>query len=279
MSDDALEAMETRLVRGRWFTAADTTPSMPVAVVNETLAKTYFRDGNAVGGRIRVGSMTNPWVSVIGIVADERHNGVTGIVKEKFYVPHSQWHVVTGGNIIRNVFVVVRTAGDPLALVAPVRAEIRALDNSLPVANIRTMEDVVASALATPRLTGFLLGAFAAIALALAAVGIYGVLAYLVAQRTHEIGIRLAIGADRSQVLAMILKQGLTLAVAGIAVGVVAAFGLTRLMQSLLYEVGAADPLTFVTVPVALLVVAVVASLIPARRATQVSPTIALRTQ
>jgi putative ABC transport system permease protein len=279
VSDDALEAMETRLVRGRWFTAADTTPSMPVAVVNETLAKTYFRDGNAVGGRIRVGSMTNPWVSVIGIVADERHNGVTGIVKEKFYVPHSQWHVVTGGNIIRNVFVVVRTAGDPLALVAPVRAEIRALDKSLPVANIRTMEDVVASALATPRLTGFLLGAFAAIALALAAVGIYGVLAYLVAQRTHEIGIRLAIGANRSQVLAMILKQGLTLAVAGIAVGVVAALGLTRLMQSLLYEIGAADPLTFVTVPVALLVVAVVASLIPARRATQVSPTIALRTQ
>ena len=215
--------------------------------------------------------MTNPWVSVIGIVADERHNGVTGIVKEKFYVPHSQWHVVTGGNIIRNVFVVVRTAGDPLALVAPVRAEIRAMDNSLPVANIRTMEDVVATALATPRLTGFLLGAFAAIALALAAVGIYGVLAYLVAQRTHEIGIRLAIGADRSQVLSMILKQGLTLAVTGIAVGVVAAFGLTRLMQSLLYEVGAADPLTFVTVPVALLVVAVVASLIPARRATQVS--------
>jgi putative ABC transport system permease protein len=277
VSDDALEAMQTRLVRGRWFTAADTTPSAPVAVVNETLARTYFRDGNAVGGRIRIGSMANPWVSVIGIVADERHNGVTGIVKEKFYVPHSQWHVVTGGNIIRNVFVVVRTAGDPLALAAPVRAEIRALDNSLPVANIRTMDDVVKSALATPRLTGFLLGAFAAIALALAAVGIYGVLAYLVAQRTHEIGIRLAIGADRSQVLTMILRQGLSLAAAGIVVGLVAAFGLTRLMQSLLYEVGTADPLTFVAVPFALLAVAFVASVIPARRATLVPPTIALR--
>jgi putative ABC transport system permease protein len=277
VSDDALEAMGARLVRGRWFTATDTTAAAPVAVVNETLARTYFRDGNAVGGRIRVGSMKNPWVSVIGIVADERHNGVTGIVKEKFFIPHSQWHVVTGGSIIRNVFVVVRTTGDPLSLAGPVRGEVRALDASLPVANIRTMTDVVATALATPRLTGFLLGTFAAIALALAAVGIYGVLAYLVAQRTHEIGIRLAIGADRSQVLRMILQQGLSLAAIGIVAGLVAAFGLTRVMQSLLYEVGAADPTTFIIVPLALLLVALVASYIPARRATQVPPTIALR--
>ena len=171
----------------------------------------------------------------------------------------------------------MRTEGEPLSLAGPVRAEIRALDASLPVANIRTMADVVATALATPRLTGFLLGTFAAIALALAAVGIYGVLAYLVAQRTHEIGIRLAIGADRSQVMGMILKQGLSLAAIGIAVGLAAAFGLSRLMQSLLYEVGAADPATFIIVPLVLLVVALVASYFPARRATRVPPTIALR--
>jgi putative ABC transport system permease protein len=277
LSDDSFEAMGARLVRGRWFTATDTTAAAPVAVVNETLAKTYFRDGSAVGGRLRVGAMTNPWVTVIGIVADERHNGVTGIVKEKFFIPHSQWHLVTGGNIIRNVFVVVRTAGNPLSLAGPVRAEIRGMDASLPVANIRAMDDVVATALATPRLTGFLLGTFAAIALALAAVGIYGVLAYLVAQRTHEIGIRLAIGADRSQVLAMILKQGLSLSAVGIAAGVAAAFALTRLMQSLLYGVTAADPATFIVVPLALLLVSLVASYIPARRATHVPPTIALR--
>jgi putative ABC transport system permease protein len=160
-----------------------------------------------------------------------------------------------------------------------VRGEIRQMDANLPVANIRPMSDIVSTALATPRLTSFLLGAFAAIALALAAVGIYGVLAYLVSQRTHEIGIRLAIGANRAQVLGMILKQGMTLALGGIAIGVVAAFGLTRLMQSLLYQITASDPITFVVVPIALLVVTLIASYLPALRATRVSPTTALRVQ
>ena len=279
VSDGAFETMRTRLVRGRWFESTDTTASVPVAVVNETMARTYWQDGNAVGGRIRIGNQMNPWTTVVGIVADERHNGVTGIVKEKFYVPHSQWHVATGGSIIRNVFLVVRTAGDPLSLAAPVRAEIRQLDPNLPVANVRPMTDVVATALATPRLTGFLLGTFAGIALALAAVGIYGVLAYLVSQRTHEIGIRVAIGANRSQVLAMVLRQGMTLAACGIAIGVVSAFGLTQLMQSLLYQVSASDPITYVIVPVALLVITLAASYLPALRATRVSPTTALRIQ
>ena len=279
VSDGAFEALRTRLVRGRWFEPADTSASVPVTVVNETMARTYWKDGNAVGGRIRIGNMKNPWTTVVGIVADERHNGVTGIVKEKFYVPHSQWHIATGGNIIRNVFLVVRTSGDPLSLAGSVRAEIRQLDPNLPVANIRPMTDVVATALATPRLTGFLLGTFAGIALALAAIGIYGVLAYLVSQRTQEIGIRLAIGARHSQVLAMVLRQGMTLAATGIAIGLVAAFGLTQLMQSLLYQVTASDPVTYLIVPAALLVVTFAASYLPALRATRVSPTTALRIQ
>jgi putative ABC transport system permease protein len=278
-SDGAFEALGTRLVRGRWFAPTDTTASVPVSVVNETMARTYWKDGQAVGGRMRLGNPKNPWTTVVGIVADERHNGVTGIVKEKFYIPHSQWHVATSGNPIRNVFLVVRTASDPLGLVAPVRSEIRQMDPNLPVANIRPMTEVVGTALATPRLTGFLLGAFAAIALALAAVGIYGVLAYLVSQRTHEIGIRLAIGANRAQVLRMILRQGVSLAIVGIAVGLGAAFMLTRLMQSLLYQVTTTDPLTFVIVPVALLVVTLLASYLPALRATRVSPTMALRAE
>jgi putative ABC transport system permease protein len=277
VSDGAFEAMGTRLARGRWFTGADRTDSQLVAVINETMAQTYWKDGNAVGGRIRVGNMRNPWVVVVGIVADERHNGVTGVVKEKFYIPHSQWHVVTGGSIIRNVFVVARTAGDPLAVASAVRSEIRQLDPTLPVANIRPMREVVSSALATPRLTGFLLGAFAAIALALAAVGIYGVLSYLVSQRTHEIGIRLAIGADRRQVLRMILRQGITLALGGIVVGLVGAFALTRVMATLLYQVKPSDPATFAAVPLALIAVAAIASYLPALRATRVSPMNALR--
>ena len=280
VSNGAFEAMGTRLVRGRWFTEADTSASVPVAVINETMARTYWTDSGAVvGGRIRVGNPNNPWATVIGIVADERHNGVTGIVKEKFFIPHSQWHIVTGGNLIRSVFVVARTSGDPMSVAGAIRGEVRQLDPTLPVANVRPMTAVVAAALATPRLTGFLLGAFAAIALALAAVGIYGVLAYLVSQRTQEIGVRLAVGADRSQVLQMILRQGMTLSVSGIAVGLAAAFLLTRLMQSLLYQVQPADPLTFVAVPFLLLIVSLVASYVPALRATKVSPLIALRTQ
>lgn len=279
VSDGAFEAMGTRLVRGRWFAPTDTSASQLVAVVNETLARQYFRDGDAVGGRIRVGSMRNPWVVVVGIVADERHNGVTGLVKEKFYIPHSQWHLVTGGNLIRNAFVVVRTTGDPMALAGTVGGEVRAIDPTVPVANVRPMREVVSAALATPRLTGFLLGAFAAIALVLAAVGIYGVLAYLVARRTHEIGIRLAIGADRAQVVRMVLAQGLTLTALGLAAGLAGAVGLTRLMASVLYDVTPTDPWTYTAVIVGLMGVAAAASLLPALRAARVNPLVALRSE
>ena len=279
-TDGSFEAMGTKLLRGRWFTPADTSASQPVAVINETLARTYWKNPEeAVGGRIRVGNMRNPWLTVVGMVADERHNGVTGVVKEKFYVPHSQWHIATGGNLIRGGFLVVRTTGDPLSVAGPVRAAIREMDATLPVANIRPMTQVVSTALATPRLTGFLLGTFAAIALTLAAIGIYGVLSYLVSRRTHEIGIRLAVGADRMQVLMMVLKQGVTLAAAGIVIGVVSALLLTRLMQSLLYQVRPTDPVTFIVVPAVLVLVALIASAVPAIRATRVSPLIALRTE
>jgi putative ABC transport system permease protein len=280
-TDGAFEAMGMRLMRGRWFTAADTHQSQAVAVINETMARTYWKNPeDAVGGQIRVGGgMTRPWVTVVGMVADERHNGVTGVVKEKFYVPHSQWHIATSGSLIRGGFLVVRTTGDPMRVAGPVRNEIRALDPNLPVANIRPMSEVVSTSLATPRLTGFLMGTFAAIALTLAAVGIYGVLAYLVARRTHEIGIRLAVGADRTQVLMLVLKQGLTLAGGGIAIGLVAALLLTRLMQSVLYQVRPSDPWTFVTVSFALVAIALLASALPAFRATRVSPLVALRTE
>jgi predicted permease len=283
MTDGAFEAMGMRLVRGRWFTAADTSASQPVMVVNETMARTYWPNGEAIGGQVTVGgggmNVDQPRPVVVGIVADERHNGVTSAVKEKFYVPHSQWHLVTNGNLIRNAFVVVRMPGSPMTAAAPVRAIVREMDPALPVAAVRPMTDVVGTALATPRLTGFLLGTFAAIASALAVVGLYGVLSYLVARRTHEIGIRMAMGADRGEVLRMIVRRGVALAVLGVVVGLAAALALSRVVRGLLYDVAPTDPVTFVVVPLALLMVAAVASLVPALRAVRVSPLVALRSE
>ncbi|MEZ5419356.1 MAG: ABC transporter permease [Vicinamibacterales bacterium] len=278
VTDGAFEAMGTRLARGRWFTPADTAASQPVMVVNETMARTYWPEGRALGGRVRVGSdAARPEAIVVGIVADERHNGVTAAPKEKFYVPHAQWPVVTGGNVIRSAFLVLRSDGDPRALAGPVRAAVRRLDVNVPVSAVRTMEDVVATSLATPRLTGVLLGAFAGTALLLAAVGLYGVQAFVVARRTHEFGIRLAVGAGRGDVLRLVLRQGLALALTGLGCGLALAAGATRLMQGLLYGVAPLDPLTFTAVPLVLLTVAVLASLVPALRAVRVNPTVALR--
>ncbi|MGE3277662.1 MAG: ABC transporter permease [Vicinamibacterales bacterium] len=282
VSHGTFEAMGMRLVRGRWFTPADAAAAAPVAVVNETMARTYWPDAaSAIGGRIRLGSYPGrPWVTVVGIVADARHDSVTGVVREKFFIPHVQWPVATnGGDAIRSVFVVARTAGEPLGVAAAIRAEIRQLDPGVPMAQVRSMDDVVAASLATPRLTGFLLGTFSALALVLAAVGIYGVVACLVSQRQQEIGIRLAIGAEPSRVRGLILRHGLTLAGAGVALGLMGALALTRLMQGLLYEVRPNDPLTFLAVAFGLLTVALAASLVPALRATRVSPVTVLRAE
>ena len=281
VSYGAFAAMQTRLLLGRWFAPSDTAATGLVAVINETMARTYWPTAAAaLGGRIRVGPAPRPWVTVVGVVADERHNSVTGIVNEKFFVPHVQWQVIAnGGDPIRSVFLVARTTGDPLQVVGAIRGEVRGMDASLPISNVRSMNDVVATALATPRLTGFLLSAFATIALALAAIGIYGVLGYVVSQRTQEIGIRLAIGADRSQVLAMVLRQGLMLASIGIAAGLVGAYAVTRLMTGLLYDVRPTDPITFVAVIALTLLITLAASLVPARRATRVPPITALRAE
>jgi putative ABC transport system permease protein len=278
-TDGYLETMGERIVRGRGITAADTTDGFLVALINEEMARRYWNGRDAIGGRLKVGGNPNrPWVTVVGIVADVRHNGITGVVKEKFYVPHTQWHTSVG-NPIRSMTLVVKATGDPLTLVAPIRQELRTLDPNLPVADVRTMTDIVGATLSTPRFTGVLLGIFASLALALSAIGIYGVLSYVVSRRTREIGIRLAIGAGRGQVLALILRNGLRLALAGIVLGVVAAAGVTRLMRTLLHGVTPADPATFVTVGLGLALVAAIASLVPAWRATRVDPVVALKTE
>ena len=275
-SDGALEALGERLLRGRPIAVTDTTDSDQVALINETMARTYWPGEDPIGQRFRMGSEGRPWLSVVGIVRDVRHNGISAPVKEKFYRPHAQFHR-SSGNPARNMTLVIRTATDPLALAAPLRAAIRELDPTLPLAAIRPMTDVVAAALATPRLAGGLLACFAGLALVLSCVGIYGVLSYLISQRAQEIGIRMAIGADSGRVLRLVLRDGLMLSLAGIGLGTLAAAALVRLAASLLHEVRPHDPATFALVPALLLAVAFVASYLPARRASRVDPLVALR--
>jgi putative ABC transport system permease protein len=272
------EARGEKLIAGRWLNDQDTIGHPDVALINEAMAKKYWAGRDPIGHRFRMGDPTRPWIEVVGVVGNVRHNGIEAEIKPKFYRPLGQFHQSTG-NPARNTTLVIKTAGDPMALVPAVRAEIRQLDRQLPIAAIRSMEDVVNQSIATPRLTGWLLGVFASLALALAAVGIYGVLSYVVSQRRQEIGIRLAIGASRRQVLAMVLGSGLTLAAAGVIVGLALAGVATQLMTALLHDVKPLDPLTFAVVPVLLFLVAIGACLVPAVRATRVSPVSALRAE
>jgi putative ABC transport system permease protein len=253
---------------------------MLVALINEEMARRYWAGRDPIGGRFQIGGGTQnrPFVTVVGIVGDVRHNAITQAVKEKFYVPHTQWHKSVG-NAIRTMTLVMKAQGDPQALANPVRQSIRELDPNLPVAEVRTMDEVVVATLSAPRFTGMLLGVFAALALALSAIGIYGVLSYVVSRRTREIGIRVAVGAGRGQVLRLVLGSGVGLALVGIAAGLAAAAFLSRVMTTLLHDVQPGDPATYATVAGVLTIVAIVASLVPAWRATRVDPVKALKAE
>jgi len=243
------------------------------------MARIYWPGRDPIGGRFKIGrNPSGPPVTVVGVVANVKHNGLTSVVKEKFYIPHTQWHKSVG-NPIRAMTLVVKSVVDPSSLVPAIRREIRAIDPNVPPADVRTMDEVVRAAMATPRFTGILLAGFAALALTLAAVGVYGVLSYAVSRRTREIGIRMAVGANRGDVMRMILARGITLALAGIAAGLVVAQWAAGLMRGLLYGVTAADPLTFAAVGAMLLTVAIVATAVPAWSATRVNPNVTLKTQ
>ena len=278
-TDGYLEAIGERVIRGRSISRDDRSETQLVALINEDMARRYWAGQDPIGRRFKIGGdPSRPFVTVVGIVGDVRHNDLTGVVKEKFYVPHTQWHKSVG-NAIRSMNLVVKTAGDPMALAAPVRQEIRKLDPNLPVADIRAMEDVVGATLSTPRFTGMLLLVFAVLAVALSAIGIYGVLSYVVSRRTREIGIRVAIGAGRMQVLRMVLGQGIALTMTGVAIGIAVAIWTSTLMRDLLHGVRPGDPVTFAAVGLVLAVVAILASLVPALRATRVDPVVALKTE
>jgi len=279
-SDGALEALGELLVTGRPMAASDTAGAQPVALVNETFVRTYWPSGDPIGRRIRMGSdAERPWMTVVGVVRDERHNGLTGAIKEKFFVPYAQFPAARAGDAARNMSLVVRTTGDPGALAGPIRAAVRQLDPTLPIANVRRMTEVVAASMATPRLTGSLLTIFGGLALFLAAVGVSGVLSYLVSRRRREIGIRMALGASRANVLGLIVGRGIATAAWGVAAGVLGGLFLTRLMEGLLYGVAPRDPVTFVVVGLLLIAIAAAASAAPALRAARVDPLEALRSE
>ncbi len=271
-----LETMDVPLLAGRRFTERDRADAPRVAVVSQALVDREWGGESPLGERISFsGADAAPedWMEVVGVVGTVRHRGLATDPDAEIYVPMEQ------GPYAGSAAIVLRTSGDPSALAEPIRQAVREVDPSLPVYQIRTLEDVVAGSLAGQRFSAALLGVFAVLALVLASLGVYGVLSYAVAQRTRELGLRMALGAQRDGVLRLVLGQGMALVAAGIALGVAGAFVATRFLDSLLYEVGAIDPPTFVAVPVALALVGFAATLIPALRATKVDPLVALKSE
>jgi putative ABC transport system permease protein len=274
VSSNYFEMMGMRLLRGRLFTAADTPESAPVIIINETLARRIWPGEDPIGKRVKQGrpEVDSPWREVVGVVNDVKMNGVDLATSLQTYLPFSQ---VSG----ESVGLIVRAERNPAALASAVEQAIHAIDKDLPVSSILTMDLLLGNSLAQRRLTLILLASFAALALLLAAVGVYGVIAYSVRQRTHELGIRMALGAQSGDALKLILGQGLKLALIGVTIGLAVALALTRWMESLLFEVRPADPLTFCLIAVVLLCVALVACWVPARRAARVDPLLALRSE
>lgn len=268
------KTMGLALLKGRDFTDAEGASRTPVAVINDTMAKKLWPDADAVGGRFRLADVEPPeWFTVIGVAPDVRQFDMTDEAPmPAALVPYPYAPTFNTG-------VVIRTTTDPAGLAAAARGEIRASDSGLAVFEVRTMEDLRQSSFWQFRLFGFMFGIFGAAALFLAGIGVYGVLSFSVSQRTQEIGVRVALGAQRSDVLRLVVRQGVTLALIGVAVGVVGAFGITRVIASLLYNVTPGDPISFIGVALFLTIIAFVASYLPARRATTVDPMVALRNE
>ena len=270
VSPDYFRAMGMRLLRGRTFDGRDTADAPPGIVINEAMARALWPGEDPVGKRV-FGRPT--WVPVIGVVSDVKNRGLTNPPFPELYWNYRQG----GGGMLGNVTLAVRSRLDAASLAAAVRREVQAVDPGQPVFNVQTMQAVIDATVSDRRLMMTLIGALAAISLALAVVGIYGVMSYTVAQHTREIGIRMALGAQRRDIYRLVVGKGLVLTAVGLALGLAASFGLTRFLESLLFEVKATDPLTFAGVALLLLAVALAACLVPARRATRVDPMVALR--
>ncbi|MGH9934734.1 MAG: FtsX-like permease family protein, partial [Blastocatellia bacterium] len=272
-----------RLVSGRPFADSDQEGALNVAIINETLARRQWPNEDPLGKRLRLldappDQATSQYMTVVGLVADAKNRGLSDDPRQEVYVPLRQ-QVASGGGLRPSVScaLLIRTTGDPANLINTVRQNVWAVDRNIPITQVGTIEQIIETAMAQPRFNALLLSLFAFIALCLGAIGIYGVISYAVTRRTHEIGVRMALGARQRDVLRMVVRQGMTLALIGVAVGLAAAFALTRVMKNLLFGVSATDPATFAGLALLLLSVAFIAIYLPARRATKVDPLVALR--
>jgi putative ABC transport system permease protein len=271
VGNDYFRTMNVALRQGRVFTNHDTANSPQAIIVSDAFVKRYFPNEDPIGRRFVFDGEEKIAREVVGVVADVRRNGLDVDVQPEMYVSHVQ-------NPERRLNVVIRDVHDASQLTQAARAEIKAFDPNQIIWRAQTLEDLLSTSVAPRRFNMLLLGVFAGVALVLAAVGLYGVMSYSVSWRTHEIGIRMALGAERADVLRLVVRQGMTMTVIGLALGLTGAFLLSRVIAGLLYGVSAKDPLTFAGVSIVLLAVALLACLLPARRATRVNPIVALRT-
>jgi putative ABC transport system permease protein len=280
VSDNYHNVLRIPLLQGRLFNAQDTeTSPLVVMVDHEFVARNYPNQSppEVLGKRLRFVGDSAGWREIVGVVGHVKQSGMNEEDRPEIYRPLSQIPPQWKAGYMRATDMLVKTTVDPLSLIAPIKKEIRLIDRGQPIAQVQTLDDKLSNSIAPQRLTFLLLGIFALIALSLASAGIYGVMSYSVTQRTHEIGVRMALGAQRHDVLTLMVRQGMTLLVIGVGLGLAGAFATTRLMNSFLFEVTARDPLTFAVVTVVLSIVALVACYIPARRATKVDPLVALR--
>jgi putative ABC transport system permease protein len=270
---DYFKTMGIPLIKGRAFTERDVQKAPAVIIVNEAFAKQFFPGEEVIGKHIQPGISDDddetPMREIVGLVGNVKHQKLNAEPDPEAYEPHAQ--------LTFDMTMLVRTETDPNSIVKAAQNEVKALDKDLPAYGIKTLDEYLSASVARPRFNALLLGVFASLALILTAVGLYGVMNYSVTQRTHEIGIRVALGARQQDVIKMVVRQGMVLSGIGIGAGLIGAYFLTRLLETMLFGVGATDPITFVAISIILAGVALGACFVPARRATKVDPMIALR--